>query len=432
MLLEAAIQLSAQVADRTRQLVAAGRRLAEPERQRRGRAFRIGNADVAAGDLQDEPRRVAELKDVAGAALDREVLVERADERVVRIEDDAIVGDLRDGASRRLREQPRATASAHGAVDLVAVEQGRATAATRREAVGRHSQDAVERLAIEGPVRPRPFHQREELVFRIVAARRLGDDLLRQHVERRVVRDDGVEHAGLNRAQKCRAFHEIVARYRKDPAFGRAGNRVARPADALQQRGDPVRRSDLADEVDVADVDAELERSRRDERLQPSRLQPGFGVEPLLLRQAPVMCRYRVVAEPFAEVPRQPFRQAPCVHEHQRRPMRGDERGQAVVVLLPHLVRHHGVECRARQLDGQVHRAPVADVDDGAARGVAGGEKPGDFLDWRLGRREPDPLQRAIGDADEPLEAQREVGAPASADDGVDFVHDHRAHGAQH
>ena len=68
---------------------------------------------VAAGDLQDPPRRVAELKDVAGLALDGEVLVERADERVVRLEDDAVVGDLGDGAARGLREQPRAAPAAH-------------------------------------------------------------------------------------------------------------------------------------------------------------------------------------------------------------------------------------------------------------------------------------------------------------------------------
>jgi hypothetical protein len=43
----------------------------------------------------------------------------------------------------------------------------------------------------------------------------------------------------------------------------------ARIADALQERRDAVRRSDLADEIDVADVDAELERRGGDERAQP-------------------------------------------------------------------------------------------------------------------------------------------------------------------
>ena len=99
--------IAREVADRARELVAPRRRLAEPERNGRRRALRIRHADGAARDLQDPPGRVAELKDVAGRALDREVLVQRADERLVGIEHDAIVGDFGDGAARRLREQPR-------------------------------------------------------------------------------------------------------------------------------------------------------------------------------------------------------------------------------------------------------------------------------------------------------------------------------------
>jgi hypothetical protein len=34
---------------------------------------------------------------------------------------------------------------------------------------------------------------------------------------------------------------------------------VARTADALQERRDAMRRADLADEIDMADVDAELQ-----------------------------------------------------------------------------------------------------------------------------------------------------------------------------
>ena len=78
-----------------------------------GAPVRVGHADGAAADLQDLPRRVAELKDVAGHALDGEVLVQRADERVVGLEDDAVVGDLGDGAAGGQREQPRAAPAAH-------------------------------------------------------------------------------------------------------------------------------------------------------------------------------------------------------------------------------------------------------------------------------------------------------------------------------
>ncbi len=58
---------------------AARRRLAEPERNARRRALRVLDPHRAALDAQDALRRVAELEDVAGQALDREVLVDRAD-----------------------------------------------------------------------------------------------------------------------------------------------------------------------------------------------------------------------------------------------------------------------------------------------------------------------------------------------------------------
>ena len=64
---------------------------------------------------------------------------------------------------------------------------------------------------------------------------------------------------------------------------------MSRAPDALQQRGDAVRRSDLTDQIDVADVDAELERRGRDQGLQLPRLEPLLRVEPLVLREAAVV-----------------------------------------------------------------------------------------------------------------------------------------------
>src|SRR5262249_57179835 len=112
------------------------------ERDGRGgrRAFRTGDAADADGDLPDLPRRVAELKDVAGVALDGEVFVQRADERIARIEDDAIVGDFGDRAARRDREQPRAAPRAHAPVDLVAMHERPAPTAPRRESLAGHRQ----------------------------------------------------------------------------------------------------------------------------------------------------------------------------------------------------------------------------------------------------------------------------------------------------
>ena len=77
---------------------------------------------------------------------------------------------------------------------------------------------------------------------------------------------------------------------------------MAGAADALQEGRDRARRAELADEVDVADVDAELERGGGDQRLQLAGLEPLLGVEALLLGQAAVMGGDLVLAEPLGEL----------------------------------------------------------------------------------------------------------------------------------
>ena len=208
--LQLPIHFASKAAERAGQLVAARRRLAQPERDRRGGAVRIRHPDIAARNLQHAPRCVAELEHVPGIALDGEVFVERADERVLGVEDDAVVGDLGDGAAGCLGEQPGASTSANRSVHLVAVDQRRATSSARGKAVRRHPQHAVERRAVEVSIGPGAGDERKQLVFRIIPARRFGDDLLREHVERRVVRHDGVKETAADRSQERRAFHEVI------------------------------------------------------------------------------------------------------------------------------------------------------------------------------------------------------------------------------
>ena len=91
--------LGAQARHRRRQLVAAPGRLAEPERNGRRRAVRVLDPHHAALDAQDAVALVAELEDVAGHALDREVLVQRADDVVLGLEQHLVVGVVGDGAA---------------------------------------------------------------------------------------------------------------------------------------------------------------------------------------------------------------------------------------------------------------------------------------------------------------------------------------------
>ena len=77
---------------------------------------------------------------------------------------------------------------------------------------------------------------------------------------------------------------------------------MAGAADALQEARDRARRAELADQIDVADVDAELERGGRDQRLQLAALEPLLGVEPLFLGEAAVVRGDMLLAEPLRQL----------------------------------------------------------------------------------------------------------------------------------
>ena len=111
----------AQPRHRVRQLVGAAGRLAQPERNGRRLAVRILDAHAAGLDAPDPVRRVAELEDVAGEALDREVLVDRADHLARGLEHHVVVGGVGNRAARRERGEPRAAPSAQHAVHRIAM-----------------------------------------------------------------------------------------------------------------------------------------------------------------------------------------------------------------------------------------------------------------------------------------------------------------------
>ena len=94
---------------------------------------------------------------------------------------------------------------------------------------------------------------------------------------------------------------------------------MARAARALQEGRDRARRSELAHEVDVADVDAELERGGGDEDLELAVLQPLLGLEPQLLGHAAVMRHHAIGAEELGQMPRRALGHPARVDEDERR-----------------------------------------------------------------------------------------------------------------
>ena len=182
----------------------------------------------------------------------------------------------------------------------------------------------------------------------------------------------------------------------------------------------------------------------------------------------------RLLAQPVGQPCGQPLRHPARVDEDEGGPVGLDRLRQPLVDLRPHLVRHHRFHRRGRHLDGQVHCPSMALVDYRTARlapeagrrrprriiprpvvltqrharfriharvpvgpgprvpALAPQQKARDLADRLLGGRQPDALQGPPRHVTQPLQAERQVRPPARIDHGMDFVHDHRAHRAEH
>ena len=87
-------------------------------------------------------------------ALDREVFVEGADERLIRIEDHPIVGHLGNRPSGGNRQHARPAAATHRAVHFVAVNHRGAASPPARDPFRRHRHHGIEVQPLERAIRP--------------------------------------------------------------------------------------------------------------------------------------------------------------------------------------------------------------------------------------------------------------------------------------
>jgi hypothetical protein len=163
------------------------------------------------------------------------------------------------------RGHARALAAADFAVEAVVMHQRAPASAPGNVAAREHLHDFHELRFFQAAIRIRaPVEIEKRLLVPLLLGGGLGDDLLRKHVERLVRDADPVEVAVVHRAHHRRAFDEIVARERKDAPLRDALDRMPRAADPLQEGGDAMRGGDLAHEIDVSDIDAQLERGGGD------------------------------------------------------------------------------------------------------------------------------------------------------------------------
>ena len=255
---------------------------------------------------------------------------------------------------------------------------------------------------------------------------------MREHIQRLIGDRQRVEFAAANAVEQRRAFDQFVARQRKQPSLRRSFHRVARTPDALQERRDRARRAELADQIDIADIDAELQRSGGDQHLQGAALEPLFGVQPQFLGHAAVVGGDMFFAEAVRQLPGDALRHSAGVDEDERGAMLLRQRRDPFVDLRPDFRRHHGFERRRRDFQGEVAAADVPGVDDLAIRRPCADEKARHGLDRLLRGRQADPLQLAAAQILQSLQRQRQMRAALVRRQRVNLVDDHRPRRRQH
>ena len=117
--------------------------------------------------------------------------------------------------------------------------------------------------------------------------------MLRQHVERAGTRRRRVLRVRGDGAERGGAFEHFEAVGRNEHAFRRLIHAVIGAADALQETRGAFGRADIDDEIDVAPVDAEIERGGRNDRAQTTRRHRRFDLAALRHIERAVMQRDR-------------------------------------------------------------------------------------------------------------------------------------------
>ena len=204
------------------------------------------------------------------------------------------------------------------------------------------------------------------------------------------------------------------------------------PANALQEGVDGARGSDLAHQIHIADVDAQLQGSRGHQHLQLAALQALLGVQAALLGQAAVMRGDMIFTDALGQMPRDTFDHPARIDEHQRGAMLQNQRRHPVVNLRPHLPRHHRLERRWGNFQRQIAAANMTAVDNGARNLMCAGQKLRNFFDRLLRCRQSNPRQSAARQSLQPFERQGQMCATLVARDGMDFIDDHGAAGREH
>ena len=361
---------------------AAGR-FAEPEGQAGRRAVGVFDEHASGGlDALHAPTGVAQQDDVAGRRFDGKVLVEGGDLHALGLQHHAEDCGVRDGPSVGDGGGARAAAGVELAVDAIAQQVGAVASAGGLNPLAEQPDQVVEEGAGEVAIGVGAAQDVEECGLVPWLGGHAGDDLLHQHVGGLRRNLQAVEFAGAHLADEGGLLQQVVAGGGKEAALGDGPAPMAGAADALHGDSDGAGAGDLADQVDVADVDAEFQRSSGDEDADFAILQALLGIQAELAGERAMVggdaVRAKLRREPLGQGEGELLHQAAGVDEDERGAVRQRVGGETVEDLLPHGVGGHGAEFVGRNFDGEVEGAALADLDNRGGPGIASGQELGD------------------------------------------------------
>ena len=235
------VGLSIEPRYRMAQLVGAARRLAKPERHGRRLTVSVLDDHLAGFHLAYPKGCVAQLEDIAGQAFKGEILAQGPDAMTFRCEDHFVVELIRNHPGIGDRRQTRILARPQAAVDRIQMHIGAAPAALGVVALGQHLDHLIEAFTGKLGVGLGLAAHRVERIQRPLARTHLADNLLCQHIQRRLRGDDGIQLAALGGIQQCSALQQIVLRQREQPPLGGGADGMTGTADPLQESRDGTR-----------------------------------------------------------------------------------------------------------------------------------------------------------------------------------------------
>ena len=194
----------------------------------------------------------------------------RADDLVLRLQQHLVVGVVGDRAAGGQRGQPRAAPAAQHVVDGVVMDAARrAGRAACWKPSASIAHDGGEILARQRAIGPGAAEQRDRARPRSIPAPPTSATICCASTSSGcsgiVSRSSSPRRDAV---EQRRALDQLVARQREQAALGRAVDRMPERPTRCRKAGDRARRAELADQIDLADVDAELQRGGRHQRLQ--------------------------------------------------------------------------------------------------------------------------------------------------------------------